>query len=408
MKVKANLLWCVGLLSTIFCLLFIFYGYNNTWMLWNVPTLSPHFADLRAITAGAESYAKGYEPMISNPCDPWNRSLNYPRVWQCLYSIGVNQTHTTYIGIGLICVFLVGICLLWSRINNTTLVFIIAAIVSPAVLLGIERANIDLLMFFLLAGSVMAVKKNHIMSTALILFGFILKLYPVFGIVVLLRKDRSIFIASSVICIVVAFVYTFFNFDDLVIISKATPRSTSLSYGVNVIWMKVMSNHPTAGVFAKILSYGAVLSLLFYAFLSMLRDDLPTEDEEAPYIDSFRVGSAIYLGTFLLGNNWDYRLMFLIFTIPQLLWWANCTSRAFSRTSKSTLACLYVSMWYLMIARVFNYFISDSNVSFLLDEFSNWWVFAGLLFLLFLSMPKWVKKCAQCAMESASITKRFT
>lgn len=408
MKVRANLLWCVVLLITIFCLLFIFYGYNNTWLLWNVPTLSPHFADLRVITAGAESYAKGYEPMISNPCDPWNRSLNYPRVWQSLYSIGVNQTHTTYIGIGLIFLFLVGICFLWSRINNTTLVFIIAAILSPAVLLGIERANIDLLMFFLLAGSVMAVKKNHILSTALILSGFILKLYPVFGIVVLLRKNRANFIASSVICIIFALVYTFFNYDDLLLISKATPRSTSLSYGVNVFWMKVMSNYPTAGVFAKIISYGGVLSLLLYAFATMLRNDLHTEDQEPPYIDSFRLGSAIYLGTFLLGNNWDYRLMFLIFTIPQLLWWANCASRSFSKISKITLACLYMSMWYLLIARIFNYFISDSNVSFLLDEISNWWVFAGLLYLLFLSMPKWVKQCAQYAMDPASITKRFT
>jgi len=38
-------------------LLFAFYGYNQTWQLWNIPVMSPAFADLRVITHGADAVA---------------------------------------------------------------------------------------------------------------------------------------------------------------------------------------------------------------------------------------------------------------------------------------------------------------------------------------------------------------
>ena len=36
------------------------------------------------------------------------------------------------------------------------------------------------------------------------------------------------------------------------------------------------------------------------------------------HIDAFRIGASIYVGTYLLGSSFGYRLMFLLFTIPQL------------------------------------------------------------------------------------------
>ena len=405
MKTSANLLWSLGILITVFGLLFLFYGYDKTWKLWNIPTMSPCFADTRVITAGAEACAKGLDPMVNNIGDPWNRKLNYPRVCQLLYAIGVNQEHTAYLGIGLIVLFLAGICLLFPSISNTAVVCIMGALVSPAVLLGVERANTDLLMFFLLAVSVVAVKRRHLLSTALILFGFILKLYPIFGLMVLLRKKRSIFIVSSAVSIVFALLYAFIKFEEILTISQVTQKGTLISYGLRVFWTSVRHDYPAMGMYAKILSYLAALSSLVYAFTALLRTDVPQKDKDLRYLDSFRAGSAIYLGTFMLGSNWDYRLMFLICTIPQLLSWANCTSRSVSRISRITLFALYMSMWYLLITRSAPYIPHGSYLIFLLDETCNWLVFAGLLYLLFLSMPAWVKQYAD---ELASLTKRFT
>ena len=82
-------------------LLFLLLGYEQTWRLWNILVMSPPFADLRVITHGADSIARGLDPLVSNPGDPWGRPLNYPRIWQSLYSVGINKSHTIALGLGL-------------------------------------------------------------------------------------------------------------------------------------------------------------------------------------------------------------------------------------------------------------------------------------------------------------------
>lgn len=380
---QCRLCWYLGVTVVTFVMLFLFYGYENTWRLWNVPVMSPHFADLRVITAGSESKAMGLDPMIGNPADPWQRPLNYPRIWQSLTYLGVDQGDTTYIGIGFIFLFLVGLCLAFTNIDKVEALSVMLAVLSPSVLLGIERANSDLLMFFLLAVSIFTVDRHHILSTAALLFGFILKLFPLFALVVLLKKSRSIFAFWTTISITFAAVYAFCTFDDLLLISKNTPRAIFRSYGVNRLWMTLIIEHPQVGVYVKAASY--LLACLIFAIaviVAVRRAKLPQHIQDMPYLDSFRVGSAIYVGTFLLGNNFDYRLMFLIFTIPQLLVWITDCSISVRWTSRISLAALYMSMWTPILLPI----VTDSPYLlfwFLVDEISHWSVFAGMLYLLF-------------------------
>lgn len=132
----------------LFLLLFVALGPKGVWELWNVPAMTPHFADLRTITGGAESYAQGLDPMVQNPGDPWGRTMNYPRIWQSLYYFGIDQRHTTIFGLILISLFFLGVVLLLPNANPPTIFLVLAAVFSPATLLGIERGNIDLLIFF--------------------------------------------------------------------------------------------------------------------------------------------------------------------------------------------------------------------------------------------------------------------
>lgn len=159
LRSRSKVIFAFCLAVLIFVSFFKFYGYNNTWGLFNIPYLTPHFTDLRTITGGAASFAQGLDPMVNNPGDPWGRRMNYPRIWQSLYLFGVNQDHTTYLGIIFICLFLVGIILILPNTNYTTLLFVMLAVLSPATLLGIERGNIDLLMFFLVALSVFSIRR---------------------------------------------------------------------------------------------------------------------------------------------------------------------------------------------------------------------------------------------------------
>lgn len=368
--------------------------------------MSPHFADIRAITGGAESYAQGLDPMIENPGDPWQRRLNYPRVWQILYSLGVNQSHTTYIGIGVILSFLVGVCLILPHASNFLIALVMAAVLSPAALLGIERGNIDLLMFLLVSISVVTVKRWHVLSTVAVLLGFSLKLFPIFGGTVLLKVSRSLFLRYVLIIFVFATLYTFLIYSDILLIIEATPKSVNLSYGINVFWMTAMRFNSSIGELARFLSPLTVLLALWWAFIALPRNDfVPESQSEAVYLDAFRAGSAIYLGTFLLGNNWDYRLIFLILTMPQLVAWVKCRSRYISLISIFSLASILLSLWNLVITSIARHLPYGNYASFVLDEISNWVVFIGLLYLLFWSMPYWVKGYGQ---KIFFLTRRFS
>jgi hypothetical protein len=394
---KKSLLVAIVLCVLILGTLFLVYGYENTWRLWNIPTASPYFADLRTITGGAESHELGYDPLVNNSRDPWGRTLNYPRVWQCLFWLGINQSHTIYFGITLIGLFFVGVYLFVPHADQITVGSIVIGVLSPAVLLCLERANTDLLMFFLLSLSICTVRKHHVVSMLSVLVAFVLKLFPVFGLAVLLRVNREKLVKLAVISGVVVGVYILLSVHDLVLIYQGTPQNTSLSFGLDNLWMNVQNHSSQIGQVARKLTYLIASLLMALAFSALLRDG-PSEissGRDEDYLDSFRVGSAVYAGAFLLQDNWDYRLVFLLFAIPQLLSWARRPSSGLSRISAITLIAIYLALWHLVIDRSFRLVPFGGRVSFMLDEVTTWLAFCGLLYLLFYSMPGWVKQNAR-------------
>ncbi len=235
----------------LFSIIIAMLGPESTWRLWNVPAMTPHFADLRTITGGAESYALGLDPMIKNPGDPWGRTMNYPRIWQSLYYFNIDQTHTTAFGLILVFLFFVGVVLVLPCASIPILFMVLAAVFSPATLLGIERGNIDLLIFFLVAVSVFFAARIRLFSFLLLLAAFSLKLYPIFGFAVFSRERKHVATTYFGALALILLVYVSFYYSDLILISSGTPRSTSLSYGLNVFWMRVASFNAGFGFVAR-------------------------------------------------------------------------------------------------------------------------------------------------------------
>jgi len=374
--------------------LFLTYGYEKTYGLWNVPTMRPHFADLRVITSASKTYLQGIDPLLQNPSDQLQRPLNYPRIWQSLFKIGVDVSHTTYIGVVFILLFFVGNYLYLQKSDSFTVAFAMPALFSPAVLLGIERANIDLLMFFILSIAILLANKSYGYSVCLVWFAFILKLYPILGLTVLLRKDRLIVLYITLSSIVAVGLYVIITYDDLVLISRATPRSVVLSYGINVFWMKMIDYSYIVGIIFKGLSYILVVLVIGKAFIDLenIANYLPISSDRDYCFDAFRVGGAVYIGTFMIGNNWDYRLMFLLFVIPQLIKWSRSDVKKIVILSILSIISVYTSLWYLLIQRVLQHVPFGVTLSYSIKEMSNWFIFCSLMYLIICSMPEWVRK----------------
>ena len=394
MNARKNLIFGLCLGSAILGLLFATYGYVNTWRLWNIPVAMPPFMDVRVITAGAEAHRQGIDPMLSNPTDSSQRRLNYPRIWQGLYRLVVGPGQDIPIGVVSMLLFGTGLVVFVPRISTAGVGLMLAAVFSPAVMLGVERGNTDLLMFFLLALAVAAARRGTILAVALVLFAFVLKLFPLLGLAVVLGKRRGVVIKSFAIAAVLATLYVWFSFDDLRRISAATPRDTWLSYGLNVLWMKVAGADAGAGYWVRISSYALVLAAAGWAGLAGRRAPPEGKAPEGIHLNAFRVGAAFYIGTFLLGNNFVYRFMFLIFAIPQLGEWAGgaAVDRPRMWASRVALIGMYVAMWSMLIDRFLQAWPWGA---FFLGEAGAWALFGALVQLLFASGPEWMVQPAR-------------
>jgi len=131
-------------------------------------------------------------------------------------------------------------------------------------------------------------------------------------------------------------------------------------------------------------------------FFSMRREDNRLLSE-ARYIDAFRVGAGIYIGCFLLKTTHDYGLIFLLFTIPQLVAWMRDNDKVISLVAKTTLAAMVFSLWSFFVMHFLG-----RKLTFLMEEFSNWVVLAGLLYLFFSSLPNWFREYLQRPLSKIS------
>jgi len=372
----------------------VFFENVSLLKMWNIPVCPPSFLDSRQIAIAAESYAKGYDPLDKNLLGQKGYyGLNYPRIWHILFAFGINQSHTNLIGSIIVILFFTGIGIFWfsNKFTNLTYLILPIIIISPVVMLGIERGNIELVILFVLSVALFINYYSNISAVSLFLFASILKLYPVFSFVYLLRENKKRFCILFGLAFVIFTTYMLFTLDDFKQIYLLHPKNAKSSFGLNVFWMglthpRILNLQLSADVIMifKILSYIALMLILLGALIFSIKNYNKNISKQANHLDAFRVGASIYIGCFLLGNNYDYRLIFLIFTIPQLVIWLNTEQDKISKIPLVTLSAIIFSCWSYVLERIIGI-----KLTFVLEELSNWIVLSGLLYLFLVSLPDW-------------------
>ncbi len=128
---------------------YVFFDNNFFVRKWHIPMAPQGFHDSRQFAWASEAYAQGYDPLIENPVNPRGHQLNYPRIWHVFFDLGINESHTNIIGTSVVIIFFLGIATFWfsRNYNNLTYMILFIVFLSPAVMLGIERSNIELILF---------------------------------------------------------------------------------------------------------------------------------------------------------------------------------------------------------------------------------------------------------------------
>jgi hypothetical protein len=374
---------------------YVFFGVNFLIDQWHIPIDPPGFYDSRQFAMGAESYYQGYDPLVTNPANDRGLQLNYPRIWHVLFPLVVDQSRTNIMGSIVVIIFFIGLGIFWfsRKYDNLTYYVLFIITLSPVVMLGVERANIDLIVFFVLALALTANYYSRISGVLLLLFASILKIFPVFGFIYLLKEEKRRFWTLFLASLGIFALYALLTLNDLYYVYTTTSKGVSSSYGINV-WWKGIGHHrffnlplsETMKLFLQVVSFiSAIIIITTTLYLSLRQEDQGIY-REGRYIDAFRMGAGIYTGSFFVMTNNDYRLTFLIFTVPQLVEWLSNKEKGIRGVPFVTLIAMLFSLWSDFIMRFLG-----RNLTFVIEEFANWVILTGFVYLLFTSLPDWFK-----------------
>ena len=388
-------------------LLFKSYGYWETWALWDVPTWKVTFLDFRLIPGSAESFAHGYEPSVENPYDPTHRIFNYPAFWRLFFYTGITQADTIWISITMIVLFFIGVFLFPGKLSAPGVIAMLLIVFSPASMLLYERGNVDLIMFFICALIVFAESYSASTAAGLIALASVMKLFPFFGVSVLLKETKNKFWLLFASCFLVLVLYVAATLDSVKTSWNYTMRGDGLSYGTNILVTRYevaitnfLSQRYSLMFVHWLIKYGMLtmaLVLLFITIILAFRNQHQPVVLDERNLAAFRMGASIYVGTFLLGNNWDYRLAFLVFLMPQLVDWMFTSNKLYRLLAWLAIFLVLASCWHLMISEIsLKSFLETTRATrkfwLFADEIFNWLLFLDLGYLFVASLPDWLKE----------------
>ncbi len=387
-------------------------GAQDTFGLWHVPLLNGPFLDLRLITDGAESYAQGYDPAVYNPADPRTRIFNYPKVWYLILASGINEAWTVPLGFAIIAFFLIAVAAFPGKLTWFSSALILAALVSPAGMLAFARVNVDFIFFSLMALSLLLAEVSSLAAFGVLGISILFRLIPLFGAGGLVTRARSASLRVVVAAILFTALYFVVDYQDMLFTFRTTQKGANSSYGVGVVPIlidQLIQDHTVPAVptflyrltakvdraFIRIpeLPYAVAILIVILGLYFGIRHRPRVEASDLRNLRAFWMGAGMYLGTFFIITNWNYRLVFLIFTLPQLAEWARLGDRIARPTAIMSLATLFISMFYTALTALIVHIVPPPvgiYVGGLLTAAINWCLFAGLAYLVPLSLPSWL------------------
>jgi Glycosyltransferase family 87 len=308
---------------------FATFGWDRTWISLGFVELPPYFTDLRTVAAAPEAMALGYDPLIENPTDPLRRPMNYPRIWAYMARyVHLNLPGLTAVGIAFWLLFVASVLLIihvsgpeWR--NNR---YVLLAALSSASWFPLHQGNNDLLMFFLTVVSLYVFGRCKSCSLAMVAAATMLKVYPIILFPVLVSRDNGRIVNAGIIGTFAACLgFWLYNVSDLQLIRAGNTALVNHTYGFGSLHSipKILPSYEgmlweTNGKWELVFFIVCAVCAVCIFLLGFISGNKSSRKSDATAELLFIGGATLYTGTFVLGNNWDYRLIFLILCVPYI------------------------------------------------------------------------------------------
>lgn len=321
------------------------------------------FLDLHAILASCDAVAAGLDPYAANPLDYFGRPHVYAHWWLELGRFGLTRGDTLPLGLALVTAFyVVAIAALRPR-QPGEVVWTLGVLCSPPILLALDRANIDLVIFILLAPVVPCLLSRRpavrLLAVPLIIVAAALKAYPIVAGLILLaghgpRDTRRLWWGGALLLAV--------TLPDMVAdlrrYAPIVPETEGLfTMGARNLFIGLGLPVNVARVLA--LAAGAVV-VAAYLRAKLFAGWTVDPADRAAWL-SFVLGAVLLTGCFFAGASYSYRWVFALWLVP-LLWRLPRTASAppkVRRLARATAVLLVIALW------------ADAGASALIGRFST-------------------------------------
>lgn len=279
------------------------------------------FLDFFALLASNDALSRGLDPFEGHALDYFNRPHVYSSWWLHLRDVGLTRADNFTLGFTLIVVFLaIAVVSLRPRTAREFCWFAVV-LCSPPIVLAVNRANNDLVVFLVLASVVpclLATRRAvRLLAVALVALATGLKFYPAFAALVLLAGDDAREVRARLVLAVLALGFVALGVaDDYFRVAPQLPNARGLmsfaaaplfeSIGLSAPWAR------SAGLFL------ALVTVALFARAKLFDGWRIAPADRSAWI-SFVLGAVLLTGCFLVGKNFGYRWVFAVWLAP-FLW----------------------------------------------------------------------------------------
>ena len=319
-----------------FAFLVLFYGsLYLLWIIWPVlyhqvmtvlsigPASFP-FSDAHGWLSWIECRARGYDVLASNACDPLNHTMNYSPIFLDLPA-WLQRSDTQAVGLATSGSFLLTLPFLLRPSSLPEFCTACVAAVSTSVIFAVERANIDVLIFTLVAAAILLRRFRTALPYspyAIFLVGGLLKFYPLVLLSTSIRERPWAFVAVVAASAIIVSGVAFVHWAELGKILGSQPPFIVWgdTFGARELPIGFAYFIPNIE-FAPLLAIECVCiaSFCFAARIFVrLRDEELSFQSCGSSWDALVFGSLLIVGCFFSGQNAGYRSIFLLLLLPGL------------------------------------------------------------------------------------------
>ncbi len=277
------------------------------------------FADLYSLLATSDAFAMGLDPYQPNPLDPLHAPHWYTDWWFWLHDIGITRNDASWLGLLGNLFFIVTAVMLLRPTDGGEALSGWLLVGSPAVLLGLNRANPDLVivaLFALTAGLLASPQRTlWLLGPPALAVMTGMKFYPLAGCIALVfvRRSTREIAASLAFMLILGCLVAASIVDDFLRVAPLIEHELGVfTFGGGQL-LRLLGCPPDAVAFAT-LSVGVVI----FAGAAWRNAPAPMALPGREVI-AFVLGAAVLLGCFWLGVSYVYRLAFAVLMLP-LLW----------------------------------------------------------------------------------------